>query len=63
MRNKRSMTHDKGPPNEVYTVEQLGPSRYWTPEGFLYCKDVAIARTGEMPVSYTHLTLPTNREV
>lgn len=48
MLRHRSMTHDKGPPSEVYTVEQLGPSRYWTPEGFLYCKDVAIARTGEM---------------
>lgn len=31
-----------------YTTEALGPSRSLTPEGFLVCHDVPIARTGEM---------------
>lgn len=31
-----------------YTTEQLGPKRYKTPEGFLVCLDVPIARVGEM---------------
>jgi hypothetical protein len=30
-----------------YTVEQLGPNRAITPEGFLLCTDVSVARTGE----------------
>jgi len=31
-----------------YTVEQLGPTRFKTPEGFLVCQSVPIARTGTM---------------
>jgi hypothetical protein len=31
-----------------FTSEKLGPNRALTPEGFLLCKDVAIARTGTM---------------
>lgn len=31
-----------------YTVQQLGPKRSLTPEGFLLCEDVPVARTGEM---------------
>jgi hypothetical protein len=31
-----------------YTTETLGPKRHLTPEGFLVCEDVPIARTGEM---------------
>lgn len=31
-----------------YTTEQLGPKRSRTPEGFLLCEDVPLARTGEM---------------
>lgn len=31
---------------KFYTVEQLGPKRYLTPEGFLVCQDVPLARTG-----------------
>lgn len=30
-----------------YTVESLGEKRHLTPEGFLVCEDVPIARTGE----------------
>lgn len=31
-----------------YTVHRLGPKRALTPEGFLLCEDVPVARTGEM---------------
>jgi hypothetical protein len=31
---------------KFYTTEQLGPKRYLTPEGFLVCQDVPLARTG-----------------
>lgn len=31
-----------------YTTEQLGPKRSLTPEGFLLCEDVPLARTGMM---------------
>lgn len=31
-----------------YTVEKLGPKRSLTPEGFLLCEEVPIARCGEM---------------
>ncbi|MCW3641785.1 DUF2213 domain-containing protein [Burkholderia cenocepacia] len=31
-----------------YTVQKLGPKRSLTPEGFLLCEDVPVARTGEM---------------
>lgn len=31
-----------------YTTEQLGPRRHKTPEGFLVCESVPIARVGEM---------------
>lgn len=31
-----------------YTVQQLGPKRSLTPEGFLLCEAVPVARTGEM---------------
>lgn len=31
-----------------YVTEKIGPTRYKTPEGFLVCVDVPIARTGSM---------------
>lgn len=31
-----------------YTVQKLGPKRALTPEGFLLCEDVPVARAGEM---------------
>ena len=31
-----------------YTVEKIGPNRAKTPEGFLLCRDVPVARTGMM---------------
>jgi hypothetical protein len=33
---------------EYYTAESLGPNRERTPEGFLICYDVPVARIGEM---------------
>ncbi|MDE1867173.1 MAG: DUF2213 domain-containing protein [Thaumarchaeota archaeon] len=32
----------------AYTVHKIGPNRALTPEGFLLCKDVPVARTGMM---------------
>lgn len=32
----------------VLTVEQIGPKRHRTPEGYLLCLDVPVARVGEM---------------
>jgi hypothetical protein len=34
--------------NQFYTTEDLGPNQSLTPEGFLLCKDVPVARTGVM---------------
>lgn len=34
--------------SDVFTVEQVGRTQEMTPEGFLLCRDVPIARTGEM---------------
>lgn len=49
----RKATRDrtnKDPPEvkEILTVEQIGPRRSLTPEGFLLCEAVPIARTGVM---------------
>lgn len=38
------LTTDKA--NQFFTVEQLSPKMHLTPEGFLLCEDVPIARTG-----------------
>lgn len=41
----------RDPPSEkqeVLTTEQIGPKRFKTPEGFLLCQDVPIARAGMM---------------
>lgn len=40
---KPGQTNDKA---SVYTTTRLGPKRSLTPEGFLLCQDVAVARTG-----------------
>ncbi len=39
----RAMTHDRG---RFHTTEDIGEKRSYTPEGFLVCHDVPIARTG-----------------
>jgi len=47
MRRFRAITRDKAA-SQVLTQEQLGPKRARTPEGFLLCQDVPVARIGEM---------------
>jgi hypothetical protein len=42
--------------NEFYAPGELGKSRSLTPEGYLLCKDVAIARTGEQVYGVAELT-------
>jgi uncharacterized protein len=44
------LTQDREPGTSTrfYTTEQLGPKRSKTPEGFLLCEEVPIARTGLM---------------
>lgn len=37
-----------GTPSVILTTSKIGPRREKTPEGFLLCRDVAIARTGWM---------------
>lgn len=44
----RLVTWDRSSDIEYYTTEELGPRRERTPEGFLICYDVPVARTGEM---------------
>lgn len=49
--NLRFFTRDEAPQQlraAFYTVEKLSEKRAWTPEGFLVCYDVPIARTGSM---------------
>lgn len=43
---KRFFTNDRQ--TEVLTVGKIGRTRELTPEGYLLCRDVRIARTGEM---------------
>jgi hypothetical protein len=45
MKRQRTLDREATP---VLTVEQLGPKRSKTPEGFLLCQDVPLARTGTM---------------
>jgi hypothetical protein len=44
----RTLTLDKAPATVIFAAEQIGPSRTLTPEGFLLCANVPIARTGTM---------------
>ena len=46
--HRRMVTFDRSADIEYFTSEQLGPRRELTPEGFLICYDVPVARTGEM---------------
>lgn len=46
--NTRHRTRDRTHTADYYTVESLGPKQSLTPEGFLLCKDVPLARTGDM---------------
>lgn len=52
MNKERQFTTDKKAveirQEQFYTTEQLGPKQSMTPEGFLLCEDVPLARPGEM---------------
>lgn len=45
-------------PMRFYTVAQLGPKRSYTPEGFLVCHDVPIARTGVQMYTSDEIQVP-----
>ena len=44
----------------MHTTEQIGPKRHRTPEGYLLCEDVPIARTGSMVYGRGQTPVPTN---
>lgn len=44
----RDRNRDPPQPQHILTVEQIGPKREMTPEGFMLCRDVPIARAGLM---------------
>ena len=46
----------------AYDLYKTMKNNHWEPEDIPMQKDVELWRSSE-PVSYTHLTLPTNREV
>lgn len=45
-----------------YTTAKLGPKRELTPEGFLLCKDVPVARTGEMVYAAGEVPIEPSRD-
>lgn len=45
-----------------HTTEQIGPTRSKTPEGFLLCQDVALARTGTMIYGPTETPVSAGRD-
>ena len=47
MHRIRHVTHDREA-SPVLTSERIGPKRFRTPEGYLYCEDVPFARVGQM---------------
>jgi hypothetical protein len=47
---------------EFYTIEELGPQRKLTPEGFLLCCDTPIARIGKMEYGPGETPLPPGRD-
>lgn len=57
------MKHRTGPPQGVggmHTTEKIGPKRHKTPEGYLLCEDVPIARTGPMIYGPNETPIKTN---
>ena len=44
----RTIDFEQSNGSRYYTVSKLGPKRSLTPEGYLLCQDVPVARTGEM---------------
>lgn len=54
---RKHRTLDRGASVDILTTEQIGPKRAKTPEGFLLCIEVPIARTGEMLYSAGEIPL------
>ena len=58
---------DRGEPAAIWQLPDLrtafGTSRFWTVAGHQCQFGVDYKKPTRLPVSYTHLTLPTNREV
>lgn len=48
---------------KFYVTERIGPKRSFTPEGFLLCQDVPIARVGVMDYHESELPLEADRGV
>lgn len=46
--SRQTTDFDVAGQSRYYTVSKLGPKRSLTPEGYLLCLDVPVARTGEM---------------
>lgn len=62
-KDRRTITLDRDARDiEYYTTEELGPQRERTPEGFLICYDVPVARTGEMTYGPGETPVPTGRD-
>jgi hypothetical protein len=53
---KKTRTNDAVTASGFFSVEQLGPNQSFTPEGFLLCEGVPIARTGTQ--DYAAIELP-----
>jgi hypothetical protein len=60
MQRKRARTHDLAGVGGIHTVEQIGPKRHRTPEGYLLCEDVCLARTGTMMYGRGETPIKTN---
>jgi hypothetical protein len=54
--SKRAPTKDSVTTRGFFSIEQLGPNQSFTPEGFLICEDVPIARIGTQ--DYVDIELP-----
>lgn len=48
--------------SRFYTSEQLGPNQALTPEGFLVCTDVPVARTGSMMYGANEVPVASGRD-
>lgn len=55
-------THDRVSTLDVLTVDQIGPKRSLTPEGFLLCRDVPIARSGWLLYGPNEVPVGTGRD-
>lgn len=62
MVKKRKTTHDRDNPDNVLVTQKLGPRQSLTPEGFLLCEEVPLARIGEMLYGPQETPVPPGRD-